>query len=142
MSKKSAMAALAFLLAIAAGLAGCGGMNGAATAPSATGATEHRYLTGDEAKKLYDDNPGVILLDVRTDEEYAAGHIEGSVVIPVTDLGNRLSELPDKGAIIIVFCRSGNRSGTAYKLLTDAGYTNVYDMQMVSNWPLPLVTSD
>jgi len=95
-------------------------------------------ITGREAKELYDSNPAVILLDVRSKEEYDAGHVGGSALIPVDDLESRLSELPDKDAVIIVFCRSGRRSAIAAGIFKDNGYVNVYDMQAVTNWPEPL----
>ena len=96
---------------------------------------EHVYISGAGAKEMYDLNPGVILLDVRNQDEYDAGHIEGSVLIPVSELEGRLSELPDKGAVIIVYCRAGGRSASAYRILAGSGYTNLYDMQKFSAWP-------
>jgi len=95
----------------------------------------HRIISGADAKKLYESNDGAILLDVRNKDEYKAFHIDGSVLIPVSELKSRLSELPDKDAIIIVYCRSGMRSASAYDVLTADGYENVYDMQSVYNWP-------
>ena len=96
----------------------------------------HRIITGDEAKAIYDSNPGAILLDVRNPDEFDTKHISGSILIPVAELESRLSELPDKKAIIIVYCRAGVRSGSAYEILLSAGYTNVYDMQKIDNWPM------
>ena len=98
----------------------------------------HKLVTGEEAKKLFGDG-AAILLDVRNKDEYDEKHIDGSLLIPVSELSTRLPELPDKSAVIIVYCRSGNRSRTASDILTAAGYENVYDMQSVENWPEPLV---
>ena len=56
------------------------------------------------------------------------GIIEGSVLIPVTELESNLSKLPDKDAVIIVYCKAGSRSQTAYNILFTAGYVNIYDM--------------
>jgi len=95
----------------------------------------HRIITGAEAKVIVDSDSTAILLDVRNQDEYDAGHINGSMLIPVAELESRLFELPDKNVAIIVYCRAGARSATAYGILTDNGYTNVYDMQMFSNWP-------
>lgn len=95
----------------------------------------HKIISGQEAKDMYNSDSAVILLDVRNQDEYNAGHIEGSVLIPVSELESRLSELPDKDAAIIVYCRSGMRSAAAYNTLSANGYTNIYDMQSVSNWP-------
>lgn len=98
-----------------------------------------RKLTGDEAKELYNSAEDAILLDVRNQDEYDEGHIEGSVLIPVSELASRLSELPDKDALIIVFCRTGVRSAEACGILKENGYRNAFDMQRASNWPDPLV---
>ena len=100
----------------------------------------YKTVTGEEAKKIYDADSACVLLDVRNPEEYAAGHIKGSVLIPVVELGLRLSELPpEKDTAIIVYCRSGRRSLMAHEILSAAGYTNLYDMKMVDSWPEPLV---
>lgn len=76
---------------------------------------------------------GHLLIDVRTPEEFASGHIEGAVNIPVDDLAGRLSEVP-QGQPIVVYCRSGNRSATASRILADAGYTGIYDLGGLQGW--------
>lgn len=73
------------------------------------------------------------LLDVRTPEEFASGHIHGAVNVPLDVLGNRLSEVPTDQPIV-VYCRSGNRSAQASQLLARAGYTNIYDMGGLNEW--------
>lgn len=73
------------------------------------------------------------LIDVRTPEEYSAGHIADSVNISVDSLASRLSEVP-KDAPVVVYCRSGNRSATAAQILVQAGYTNVYDLGGIQAW--------
>ena len=141
-TKKSIVGAAIILLAVIIGLTGCtaSATSSPGAVPSAAGSSEHKIVTGNEAKALYEANPGAVLLDVRNQNEYDTGHIEDSTLIPVGELESHLSELPDKSAVIIVYCRSGRRSNTAYETLCAAGYTNVYDMQQVSNWPDPLVT--
>ena len=99
----------------------------------------HNIISGAQAMQIYRENPDVLLLDVRNQDEYDAGHIESSTLIPVSELEERLAELPQKDALIIVYCRSGMRSATAYKLLWAQGYENLFDMQAVSSWPEPLV---
>jgi rhodanese-related sulfurtransferase len=74
-----------------------------------------------------------LLIDVRTPEEFASGHIEGAVNIPVEALASRLSEVPS-GQPIVVYCRSGNRSATASQILADAGYTSIYDLGGLQGW--------
>ena len=98
-------------------------------------------VSGLEAKALCDSNAAAVLLDVRNQDEYDAEHIGGSLLIPVSELETRLSELPDKDAVIIVYCKAGARSATAYSILAAHGYVNVYDMQKVGNWPEPLVAA-
>ena len=96
-------------------------------------------ITGVMAQEIRESNSGVIMLDVRNPDEYNSGHVEGAILIPVGELESRLSELPDKDAIIILYCRSGMRSASAFIILANNGYTNVYDMQRASNWPGDLV---
>ncbi|MDX2140203.1 MAG: rhodanese-like domain-containing protein [Chloroflexota bacterium] len=74
-----------------------------------------------------------ILVDVRTPEEYAEGHIAGSVNIPLQGLENRLSEFPTDRPIV-VYCRSGNRSAQAATILQGAGFTPVYDLGGIIDW--------
>jgi phage shock protein E len=78
-------------------------------------------------------NTAHFLLDVRTPEEFATGHIHGAVNIPLDGLGNRLSEVPTDQPVV-VYCRSGNRSAQASQILAQAGYTNIYDMGGLNDW--------
>lgn len=85
-------------------------------------------------------NPGVLLLDVRTPEEYAAGHIPDSQLLPYDQLKTRTDELPaDKTTPIIVYCRSGNRSAVAAQTLAGLGYTEIYDLGGIQDWPYDIV---
>ena len=102
----------------------------------ATGVT---IITGDQAVQMRASDPALILLDVRNQDEYDRGHIPGSILIPVDQLEQSLSKLPDRSATIIVYCRSGRRSATACGILASAGYTQLYDMQSAENWPDGLV---
>ncbi|TVR23290.1 MAG: rhodanese-like domain-containing protein [Anaerolineaceae bacterium] len=74
-----------------------------------------------------------LLLDVRTPQEFAEGHISGAVNIAVQDLSRRLNELPQDQPIVL-YCRSGNRSQDAMRILHRAGYTAVYDMGGIIDW--------
>jgi phage shock protein E len=69
----------------------------------------------------------VIMLDVRTPEEYAEGHIPGVTLIPLDQVETRLAEIP-KDKTVVVTCRSGNRSAQAAQLLRQKGYQNVHNM--------------
>ncbi|MCC6801994.1 MAG: rhodanese-like domain-containing protein [Anaerolineae bacterium] len=74
-----------------------------------------------------------LLLDVRTPDEYSSGHIHDAVNIPVEELASRLSEVP-KGEPLVVYCRSGRRSAEAVQILSQAGYTNIYDLGGLNDW--------
>ncbi|MFN8373679.1 MAG: rhodanese-like domain-containing protein [Anaerolineae bacterium] len=78
-------------------------------------------------------NTAHFLLDVRTAEEFASGHIHGAVNISVDELQSRLSEVPTDQPIV-VYCRSGNRSAQASQILAQAGYSNIYDMGGLNDW--------
>ena len=93
-----------------------------------------------QAKEMMDADNSVIVLDVRTEEEYNQGHIEGSILIPNTEIDQRASEkLTDKDATILIYCRSGNRSSIAARILVNAGYTNVYDFGGINDWEYEIV---
>lgn len=101
--------------------------------------TAYKKISVEDAKDIID-SEDVIILDVRTLEEYNDGHIENAVLLPVTEISNRADEvLPDKDAKILVYCRSGNRSATASKELINMGYTNVYDFGGINSWPYEIV---
>lgn len=71
-----------------------------------------------------------VILDVRSPEEYAAGHIPGAINIPHTELSGRLAEIPAaKSDEIVVHCQAGRRAGEAERILAEAGYTGVRDLQ-------------
>lgn len=96
-------------------------------------------ITSEEAKEEMK-NSDVIILDVRTEEEYKSGHIENSMLIPIDDLEYKAEEvLVNKEQKILVYCRSGNRSKTAADLLVKMGYTNVYDFGGIKDWPYEIV---
>lgn len=95
---------------------------------------EYGNVSVEEAKDLIDSNPGLVILDVRTEAEFNDGHIEAAINIPVDDLGGRLSEL-NKGDELLVYCRTGNRSTTAVGILEDNGYTRLYHMDGgITDW--------
>lgn len=93
---------------------------------SACGTIGFKDVSVEEAKKLID-NGEVTVLDVRTPEEYEEGHIPGSMLIPLQELGERLDELDEEEPYLIV-CRSGNRSAEASELLIGEGFPDVYNM--------------
>jgi len=74
---------------------------------------------------------GALLLDVRTAAEFAAGHLDGALNIPVQALKARLAEVP-KDRAVVVYCKSGARSAHAARLLLDAGHPRLYDLGPMS----------
>ena len=114
-----------FLVAIL--LAGC-------SAPKET--VSYRQISMDEAITMMEEESGYIILDVRTPEEFADKHIPGAVNIPNETIGTEeIPELPDKDQLILVYCRSGNRSKQASEKLADMGYTNIVEIGGINSWP-------
>ena len=110
---------------MAALLAACG----ASSKPS------YRQITADEAARMMQEETDFVLLDVRTQEEYASGHIPGAICIPNETIGSEeIPELPDKDQLILVYCRSGNRSKQASQKLAEQGYTNVVEFGGINGW--------
>lgn len=96
----------------------------------------YQTISTEIAKKRLDTEKDIVLLDVRTVAENTEKRIPGSVLIPVGDIKPQAPEkLKDKDAAIVIYCRSGNRSITAAKALTDMGYTNVYNLGGINKWP-------
>ena len=89
-------------------------------------------LSGADARRLVEN--GALLVDVRTADEFAAGHLPGAVNLPVGDLQSRVDELAPKERPVVVYCRSGMRSGRAARILTDSGYVAVHNLGPMSRW--------
>ena len=97
-------------------------------------------ITAEDAKKLMDTESDYIIVDARTAEEFAEGHIPGAILIPEYEIADRArAELPDKDQLILVYCRSGRRSKIASQALTDLGYTNVKEFGGIIDWPYDVV---
>ena len=93
-------------------------------------------LTAEEAYQRMESGDPIVIVDVRTEEEYNTGHIEGAILIPnETILDTKPELLPDEDAEILIYCRSGNRSAKAAKKLAALGYTNIYDFGGIIDWP-------
>ena len=101
----------------------------------------YQKITAKQAKARMDSGDAIIILDVRTQEEFNAGHIAGAILIPnETILDEQPALLPDLDAEILVYCRSGNRSAQSANKLLAMGYTNVYDFGGIIDWPYEVVT--
>ena len=113
-------------------LAGC------ASAPKEA---SFRQIDMQEAVKLMETEKDYIILDVRTPEEFREGHIPGAVNVPNESIGaGEIPELPRKDQLILVYCRSGNRSKQASKKLAQAGYTNITEFGGIRDWPGEIVS--
>jgi rhodanese-related sulfurtransferase len=98
--------------------------------------SQGRRITASEARAMMKKHPDAIVLDVRTEQEFALSRIPGAILLPDYTIEDRAAYvLPNRNALILVYCRSGNRSRTAASLLVSLGYTNVYDFGGISNWP-------
>ena len=95
----------------------------------------YTHIDMETAKQMMANNDGHVIVDVRSQEEYNEGHIPGAIVIPNESIGTEQpKELPDLDQVILVYCRSGNRSRQASQKLADMGYTNVYEFGGIKDW--------
>jgi rhodanese-related sulfurtransferase len=83
---------------------------------------------------------GAVIIDVRTPAEYEAGHIPGARLIPYDQIAARSAELPGKDQPVLLYCRTGRRTGVAAGTLAQLGFRAVYDLQGLSNWPGQVAT--
>ena len=101
----------------------------------------YTQISQDEAKKMMEQDGTQIIVDVRMQEEYDSGHIPGAICIPNESIGTEPpEELPDFDQIILIYCRSGNRSKQAAQKLFDMGYINVYEFGGINDWTGEVVT--
>ena len=101
----------------------------------------YRQINMDEAITMMEEGSGYIILDVRTPEEFADKHIPGAINIPNETISTEeIPELPDKDQLILVYCRSGNRSKQASEKLAALGYTNIVEFGGINDWPGETVT--
>lgn len=107
-----------------------------------TGTTaSYRRISAKQARQMMEQTEGYILLDVRTEPEFREKRIEGAMLLPDYDIAARAEqELPDKQAVILVYCRTGRRSELAARQLMAMGYTQVYDFGGIVEWPYQTVS--
>ena len=102
----------------------------------------YTQISQKEAQQMMEQDGTQIIVDVRTQEEYDSGHIPGAICIPNESIGTaQPEELPDLDQVILIYCRSGNRSKQAAQKLFDMGYTNVYEFGGIIDWTGEVVTS-
>ena len=115
------------MLAMLLVLTGCGG-----TAEENT----YQQITQEEAKNMMDTQEAIVL-DVREQDEFDAGHIPGAVLLPVGTItkDSAAAVIPELDSVVLVYCRSGNRSKKASQALVDLGYTGIYEFGGINTWP-------
>lgn len=114
------------------GMTACDGENGKAST--------YEQITAEQAKTIMDTEKDYIIIDARTEEEFAEGHIKNAILIPEYEIASRAEkELPDKEQLILVYCRSGRRSKIASEELVKLGYTNVKEFGGIIDWPYEVV---
>ncbi len=105
-------------------------------AAQSTEKASYRQISMEQAVTMMAEEKGYIILDVRRADEFAAGHIPGAINIANESIGSEeIPELPDKDQLILVYCRSGNRSKQASQKLADLGYTNIVEFGGIHDWP-------
>lgn len=106
----------------------------------------YRQITMEEAVTMLEEETGYTILDVRTAQEYSEKHIPGAINIANESIGTKdipdIPELPDKDQLILVYCRSGNRSKQASEKLIKLGYTNIVEIGGINSWPGETVAGD
>ena len=97
--------------------------------------TSYRQIYMEEAVTMMEEETGYIILDVRTAQEYSEKHIPGAINIANESIGTEdIPALPDKEQLILVYCRSGNRSKQASEKLVKLGYTNIVEFGGINDW--------
>ena len=98
--------------------------------------SSYQQITQEAAKEMMDTQE-VVILDVREQHEYDSGHIPGAVLLPVGTItaDTAAAVIDNLDTVVLVYCRSGNRSKTASQALADLGYTNVYEFGGINDWP-------
>ena len=138
--KRIAWSALVLVM-LAALMVGCSQGEQTAEEQTATKAgAEYTQISQEKAQEMMK-SEDVIVVDVRTQEEYAQGHIPGAICVPNESIVDaQPEELPDLEQTILVYCRSGRRSKEASQKLADMGYTNVYEFGGIIDWNGEVVT--
>ena len=118
---------LALILVVLLVLTGCGG---------STVENTYQQISQETAKEMMDTQK-VVVLDVREEYEFEVGHIADAVLLPVGTIteDTAAAVIDDLDTVVLVYCRSGNRSKTASQALVDLGYTNVYEFGGINTWP-------
>ena len=100
----------------------------------------YHQIDGQSALDMMNNETDYIIIDVRTESEYQQGHIKNAINIPNESIDESVSEiLTDKDQLLLVYCRSGNRSKQASEKLAKLGYINIYEFGGISDFPGEIV---
>ncbi len=103
--------------------------------------SSYKQISMEDAISMMEKESDYIILDVRTEEEFKERHIPDAINIPNETISSaEIPELPEKDQLILVYCRSGNRSKQASQKLADQGYTNIVEFGGINDWPLDTVS--
>lgn len=92
-------------------------------------------ISSEEAKRIMDSDSDFVILDVRTEEEFAEGHIPGAILVPDYEIVEKVEAIvTDKNQTILVYCRSGRRSKLAAQELLKLGYTDIREFGGIIDW--------
>lgn len=136
------------LVVIMLSATGCSTSNISGSYDSATSDSEkskmsYKQIDQETAKEMMSRDDGHVIVDVRTQDEYDTGHIPGAILIPNESIGNvQPEELPDLNQVILIYCRSGNRSKQAAQKFADIGYTEIYEFGGIIDWDGEIITGD
>ena len=123
------------LILLAIAMIPCMALTACGTEEASKEDASYQQISTEEAVKMMEEEEDYIILDVRTESEYEEKHIPGAVLVPNETIGTEeIEELPDKEQMILVYCRSGNRSKQAAEKLAKLGYTNIYEFGGINDW--------
>lgn len=102
-----------------------------------------KYVSMNDIVEIMNENSNYIILDVRTIEEYREGHIPDAICIPNETIDNNvIKKLPNKEQLILIYCRSGNRSKQAAEKLKKLGYTNLIEFGGIKEWKGEIISEN
>ena len=124
-------------------LAGCAGQEQPMDGPDMSQKPAYTQITQEQAMEMMQSNDGHVIVDVRRQDEYDSGHIPDALLIPNETIVSTPPEaLPDLNQVILIYCRSGNRSKQAAEKLAAMGYTRIYEFGGINTWPGDIITTE
>ncbi len=120
---------------------GCSNSTSSSSKTVSKGPSKYHRITPQQAKEMLDADSKIILIDLRSIEDYKIGHIEGAVSVPYEDAVKKITQqFTNRNAKILIYSNSKNRSAITTLKLIQQKYVNVYDFGDIVNWPYSLVT--